>query len=109
MHGLGHRPARANNRVTGRDGAAMLNKLNQDERDVAMRVVQGMRNREIAHELFVSVRTVELRLTHIYRALGVQSRAQLVAALAGTSAPDDGSAPGGGSSPDGPVVTANGG
>ncbi len=95
--------------VTGRDGAAMLNKLNQDERDVAMRVVQGMRNREIAHELFVSVRTVELRLTHIYRALGVQSRAQLVAALAGTSAPDDGSAPGGGSSPDGPVVTANGG
>ncbi len=38
-----------------------------------------MRNREIAQQMFVSVRTVELRLTHIYRALGVHSRAQLVA------------------------------
>ena len=65
----------------------MLEQLNQDERDVAMRVVQGLRNREIAQELFVSVRTVELRLTHIYRSLGVHTRAQLVAALTGANAP----------------------
>lgn len=69
------------------DGARMLEQLNQDERDVALLVVQGLRNREIAQELFVSVRTVELRLTHIYRSLGVHTRAQLVATLAGANAP----------------------
>ncbi len=58
----------------------LLDQLSSDERDVAIRVIKGHRNREIAQELFVSVRTVELRLTHIYRTFGVQSRAQLVAA-----------------------------
>lgn len=80
---------------TGSDGARMLSELNQDEREVAMRVMQGLRNREIAQELFVSVRTVELRLTHIYRSLGVHSRAQLVAVLTGASSPDDGPPPDG--------------
>jgi DNA-binding CsgD family transcriptional regulator len=74
--------------VNGR--ARTLEQLSPDERDLALRVIRGLRNREIAQELFVSVRTVELRLTHIYRSLGVHSRAQLVAALTGASPPDDG-------------------
>jgi DNA-binding NarL/FixJ family response regulator len=77
--------------TAGSDGARMLELLNHEEQDVVTRVVQGLRNREIAQELFVSVRTVELRLTHIYRSLGVHSRAQLVAALAGASASGRGS------------------
>lgn len=81
--------------AAGSDGAQMLEQLNQDEREVALRVMQGLRNREIAQELFVSVRTVELRLTHIYRSLGVHSRAQLVAVLTGAGTPDDGSPPDG--------------
>ncbi len=71
----------------------LLDQLSSDERDVAIRVIKGQRNREIAQELFVSVRTVELRLTHIYRTFGVQSRAQLVAALTG-AAPTEDTAPG---------------
>lgn len=76
-------------RTAGSDCTRVLEQFNRDERDVAMRVVQGLRNREIAQELFVSVRTVELRLTHIYRSLGVHSRAQLVAVLTGAGVPDD--------------------
>ena len=85
--------------ATGNDGAGMLEQLNHEERDVAIRVVKGLRNREIAQELFVSVRTVELRLTHIYRSLRVHSRAQLVAVLTGAGVPDDDSHPNGGPSP----------
>jgi DNA-binding NarL/FixJ family response regulator len=45
-----------------------------------------MRNKEIAATLYVSVRTVEVRLTAIYRKLGVESRAQLTALAAGKEA-----------------------
>lgn len=92
-------PARPDT-AAGSDGAGLFEQLSQDERDVAMRVVQGLRNREIAQELFVSVRTVELRLTHIYRSLGVHSRAQLVAVLTGATAPDDGTPPNGAPPPE---------
>jgi len=44
-------------------------------------VEKGLRNREIAASLFLSLRTVELRLTGIYRKLGVTSRAHLIARL----------------------------
>lgn len=68
---------------------SLLDRLTPDEQEVATRVRQGLRNREIAQALFVSVRTVELRLTRIYRTLDVQSRSQLVAALSGSRPTDD--------------------
>ncbi|MDR6692313.1 DNA-binding CsgD family transcriptional regulator [Microbacterium sp. 1154] len=55
--------------------------LTAQERDVIALVEKGMRNREIAASLFLSLRTVELRLTGIYRKLGVSSRAHLMATL----------------------------
>lgn len=58
---------------------AALARLTPNERLVAEKVVSGMRNRDIAEELFVSVRTVEVRLTGIYRKLGVRSRSELMA------------------------------
>ncbi len=57
----------------------ILQTLNDEEREIVRCVLAGMRNREIATALYVSVRTVEARLTHVYRALGVQSRSQLMA------------------------------
>ena len=55
--------------------------LSPSERAVVDLVVKGLRNREIASALFVSVRAVESRLTAVYRKLGVHSRAQLTAAI----------------------------
>ncbi|MDQ0662306.1 DNA-binding CsgD family transcriptional regulator [Arthrobacter ulcerisalmonis] len=56
--------------------------LTDQERSLAKMVARGMRNKEIAASLYVSVRTVEVRLTAIYRKLGVESRAQLTALAA---------------------------
>jgi DNA-binding CsgD family transcriptional regulator len=60
----------------------VLNRLTEDERQVVQLVRQGMRNREIAQELFISLRTVEVRLTRIYQRVGVTSRAHLISLLA---------------------------
>ncbi|WP_155767851.1 LuxR family transcriptional regulator, partial [Mycobacterium asiaticum] len=52
--------------------------LTPAERDVARLVCEGMANKEIATRLFVSPRTVQAHLTHIYTKLGINSRVQLV-------------------------------
>lgn len=57
--------------------------LTAHEREIVELVERGLRNREIASALFISLRTVELRLTGIYRKLGVTSRVQLVGRLRG--------------------------
>ncbi|HET7686585.1 MAG TPA: LuxR C-terminal-related transcriptional regulator [Candidatus Limnocylindria bacterium] len=54
-------------------------RLTQAEATVAALVIEGLTNREIADRLFLSVKTVEARLTTIYGKLGVRSRAQLTA------------------------------
>ena len=61
--------------------------LTPQERQVAMLVSQGATNREAAAALFVSPKTVETHLSHVYRKLGVRSRAELAhrfAAAAGS-------------------------
>ena len=54
-------------------------KLTAQEQAVARLVAVGMSNRQVAAELFVSVKTVQFHLTHIYAKLGVGSRAELAA------------------------------
>ena len=54
------------------------------EQAVARLVATGRSNREVAAELLVSVKTVEVHLTRIYAKLGVSSRAQLAALTTGT-------------------------
>lgn len=51
--------------------------LTPREREVAVRVAQGMSNPEIAEELIVSRRTVETHVTNILNKLGFSSRAQI--------------------------------
>ncbi|RLV55686.1 helix-turn-helix transcriptional regulator [Aeromicrobium phragmitis] len=58
-----------------------LEKLSPREQEIARMVQSGLRNREIAERLYLSLRTVELRLTQIYRRLDIASRAQLIALL----------------------------
>jgi DNA-binding CsgD family transcriptional regulator len=51
--------------------------LTPTEREVVRLIVTGLANKEIAAKLFISPRTVQTHLTHIYRKLGVTSRVQL--------------------------------
>ncbi|MBE2316548.1 AAA family ATPase [Solirubrobacter sp. CPCC 204708] len=56
--------------------------LTASERRVAELAVRGLRNREIAETLFVSLKTVEVHLGRAYTKLGIKGRSQLKAALA---------------------------
>jgi DNA-binding CsgD family transcriptional regulator len=67
-----------------------LDALTASERRVAQLAAEGMSNKEIAQTLFVTIKTVEMHLSHAYRKLEISSRAQLDKALltpAPTSAP----------------------
>jgi len=46
------------------------------ERDVVRLVTEGLGNKDIATRLFISPRTVQTHLTHIYTKLGPSSRVQ---------------------------------
>jgi DNA-binding CsgD family transcriptional regulator len=51
--------------------------LTPTELDVVRLVADGLANKEIAEKLFVSPRTVQAHLTHVYRKLGTSSRVQV--------------------------------
>jgi DNA-binding CsgD family transcriptional regulator/tetratricopeptide (TPR) repeat protein len=82
LRDLGHRPAavpsdRNRRRLSGR------------EEEVARLVAQGLSNAEIGQRLFISSRTVATHLHHIYRRLGLHSRAALIKyVLEGSPAPE---------------------
>ena len=67
--------ARVSGRAPGPRG------LTETEQRVTELVAQGLSNRQVAAELFVTVRAVESTLTKAYAKLGIQSRTQLAARL----------------------------
>lgn len=67
-------------RISGR--AKTPGALTPAEERVAALVAEGKTNREVAAALFLSDRTVEGHLSHIFGKLGVRSRTQLARALA---------------------------
>jgi DNA-binding CsgD family transcriptional regulator len=69
----GARPRRE--RLTGPDS------LTASELRVAQMAAEGRSNPEIAQALFVTRRTVEVHLTHVYRKLDIESRHDLTSAL----------------------------
>jgi DNA-binding CsgD family transcriptional regulator len=66
--------------------ASLDARLTPAELRVAMVVGHGASNRDAAEQLFISVKTVDYHLQAIYRKLGLRSRAQLVAIVAGEQA-----------------------
>ncbi|WP_344663491.1 helix-turn-helix transcriptional regulator [Catenulispora yoronensis] len=70
----------AENRPPGRDHGdtrRALSALTNREREIAVAVSTGRRTREIAEDLHLSPRTVDVHLTRIYRKLDLSSRAAL--------------------------------
>ena len=65
----------------GADSDSPLAMLTRTERTVATLVAQGLTNRQIAEQLFVSPRTVDAHLAHIFRKLDISSRARLAALM----------------------------
>jgi DNA-binding CsgD family transcriptional regulator len=58
-----------------------LDALTASERRVAQLAAEELSNKEIAQALFVTVKTVEVHLSNVYRKLEISSRRQLPAAL----------------------------
>jgi DNA-binding CsgD family transcriptional regulator len=59
-----------------------LDSLTASERRVAQLAAEGNTNREIAQALFVTQRTIETHLSHVYRKLAITTRSDLAHALA---------------------------
>ena len=78
LQATGARPRR--NALSGVDS------LTPAERRVATLAAQGHGNREIAQELYVSRRTVETHLTHVFQKLDLTTRNELRDALGGARA-----------------------
>jgi DNA-binding CsgD family transcriptional regulator len=73
--------AASGERAKRRDPTA-AERLTPQELQVALAIARGTTNREAAAELFLSPKTIEFHLGHIYRKLGIRSRSQLTRLLA---------------------------
>jgi DNA-binding NarL/FixJ family response regulator len=62
-------------RIPGRRGGG--DELTPAEARIAGLVAAGRSNRDVAAELVLSVKTVEVTLTRVYEKLGVRSRSEL--------------------------------
>jgi DNA-binding CsgD family transcriptional regulator/tetratricopeptide (TPR) repeat protein len=67
--------------------------LTPTERRVVELAGNGLANKQIASTLFVTVHTVEVHLARAYTKLGVRSRAQLAARMAGQTKPTEAAPP----------------
>jgi DNA-binding CsgD family transcriptional regulator len=67
----------AESELVGRMLPAGWERATPAEREVVRHVVQGLSNRETGERLFVSARTVETHLSHVYAKLGISSRVEL--------------------------------
>jgi DNA-binding NarL/FixJ family response regulator len=65
-----------------REALGGVGSLTPSEKRVADLAADGLSNREIAQELYVTPKTVEVHLSNTYRKLEIRSRRQLSGALA---------------------------
>ena len=81
--------ARAERERVGGRRPGKSGELTPTERRVVELAGNGLANKQIASTLFVTVHTVEVHLARAYTKLGVRSRAQLAARLAGQTKPTE--------------------
>ena len=70
-----------------RRAAAHLDTLTRREREIMERVVAGKRNKDIADELSISIKTVEAHRARVMQKMGVDSLAELVQLVPNAGAP----------------------
>jgi DNA-binding CsgD family transcriptional regulator len=68
-------------------------RLTAQELAVARLVAAGLSNRHVASELFISIKTVQFHLTHVYAKSGVSSRAELASQFRDEPTTDPGESP----------------
>ena len=56
--------------------------LTDTERSLAVLIAEGMTNRQVAGQLFISRHTVDAHLRHIFHKLGINSRVSLARLVA---------------------------
>jgi DNA-binding CsgD family transcriptional regulator/signal transduction histidine kinase len=72
-------PLRALSLVPDAPAAGHIAQLRPREREVLELVVAGLRNRDIAERLFITVRTVKFHVSNILRKFDAKSRAEVIA------------------------------
>ncbi|HEV2071150.1 MAG TPA: LuxR C-terminal-related transcriptional regulator, partial [Acidimicrobiales bacterium] len=80
LRSLGRRPSRRG--WQQRQAKVGWEALTRTELDVVTLVGEGLTNREIAERLYISPRTVETHMTHVFAKLGLSSRIDLRAEVA---------------------------
>ena len=80
--------ARSLDESTRAASAARLASLTRREREVMDRILAGMRNKQIADELEISIKTVEVHRSRVMEKLGVDTVAELVQVVLKAAKPD---------------------
>ena len=70
-------PTRYSGRGERKRATSGWGSLTRAELDVVKLVSEGLGNKDVAARLFISPRTVQAHLTHVYTKLGLTSRVQL--------------------------------
>ena len=83
MSGFAYRAVRELHAAGGNEDRARadLPALTPQELQIARRAAEGLSNRQIGGQLFLSHRTVGSHLYHLFPKLGITTRSQLAAAL----------------------------
>ena len=68
---------RASVQTARRRDPSTRDELTAQELQIAQFVAQGLTNREVAAQLFLSPRTIDFHLRNVFRKLGISSRTQL--------------------------------
>lgn len=55
-----------------------IDKLSRREKQIAAKIMQGLPNKTIADQLFISERTVKFHCANIYKKLEIRNRSSLI-------------------------------